>query len=128
MDIKNVINQYYDMVHKIAYSKTQNVNDADDLTQEVFLKYLQSDKKFDSDDHIKNWLIRVTINTYLHQISSGWNKNTTYMTDELLGAMEGANSNFSYEDNYVVEDDIYDIIKTLPDSNRNVLWIFITKI
>lgn len=54
MDIKNVINQYYDMVHKIAYSKTQNVNDADDLTQEVFLKYLQSDKKFDSDDHIKN--------------------------------------------------------------------------
>lgn len=44
MDIKNVINQYYDMVHKIAYSKTQNVNDADDLTQEVFLKYLQSDK------------------------------------------------------------------------------------
>ena len=84
MDIKNVINQYYDMVHKIAYSKTQNVNDADDLTQEVFLKYLQSDKKFDSDDHIKNWLIRVTINTYLHQISSRWNKNTTYMTDELL--------------------------------------------
>lgn len=75
MDIKNVINQYYDMIHKIAYSKTQNVNDADDLTQEVFLKYLQSDKKFDSDDHIKNWLIRVTINTYLHQISSGWNKN-----------------------------------------------------
>lgn len=127
MDIKNVINQYYDMVHKIAYSKTQNVNDADDLTQEVFLKYLQSDKKFDSDDHIKNWLIRVTINTYLHQISSGWNKNTTYMTDELLGAMEGANSNFSYEDNYVVEDDIYDIIKTLPDSNRNVLWDFYYK-
>lgn len=56
MDIKNVINQYYDMVYKIAYSKTQSVNDADDLTQEVFLKYLQSDKKFDSDDHIKNWL------------------------------------------------------------------------
>lgn len=127
MDIKNVINQYYDMVHKIAYSKTQNVNDADDLTQEVFLKYLQSDKKFDSDNHIKNWLIRVTINTYLHQISSGWNKNTTYMTDELLGAMEGENSNFSYEDNYVVEDDIYDIIKTLPDSNRNVLWDFYYK-
>ena len=55
------------MVHKIAYSKTQNVNDADDLTLEVFLKYLQSDKKFDSDDHIKNWLIRVTINTYFHK-------------------------------------------------------------
>lgn len=67
MDIKNVINQYYDMVYKIAYSKTQSVNDADDLTQEVFLKYLQSDKKFDSDDHIKNWLIRVTINTYFHK-------------------------------------------------------------
>lgn len=67
MDIKNVINQYYDMVHKIAYSKTQSVNDADDLTQEVFLKYLQSDKKFDSDDHIKKWLIRVTINTYFHK-------------------------------------------------------------
>ena len=59
MDIKNVINQYYDMVHKIAYSKTQNANDADDLTQEVFLKYLQSDKKFDSDDHIKNRLQRI---------------------------------------------------------------------
>lgn len=44
MDIKNVINQYYDMVHKIAYSKTQSVNDADDLTQEVFLNIFSQTK------------------------------------------------------------------------------------
>lgn len=124
MDIKAVINQYYDLVHKLAYSKTRNLEDTNDLTQDVFLKFLQSNKKFESDEHIKNWLIRVTINTYLKQISSGWNKNTTFMTDELLGAAEGSNSNFSYRDQYIIEDDVLELINTLPDKNREILWLF----
>lgn len=124
MNVKRVINQYYDLVHKIAYSKTQSIEDADDLSQEVFLKLLQTKKEFESAEHIKNWLIRVTVNTYLKNISSGWNKNTTYMTDELLGAMEGSNSNFYYNDKYIIDDDILELINSLPEPNREVLWLF----
>ena len=50
------------MVYWAAYSVLRSDSDAMDVTQNVFLKLLDSRKLFDSDDHVKHWLIRVTVN------------------------------------------------------------------
>lgn len=54
--------RYIDTVYRVAFNYIKSPADADDITQNVFLKLLQTPKPFESDDHVKNWLIRVTIN------------------------------------------------------------------
>ena len=54
--------KYIDTVYRVAYNYIKSPADADDVTQNVFLKLLQARKPFESDAHVKNWLIRVTIN------------------------------------------------------------------
>ena len=50
------------MIYALGVSRTGNKTDAEDITQDVFFKYLESGKKFFSQEHLKAWLIRVTIN------------------------------------------------------------------
>lgn len=57
-----IVETNLDMVYRIALHHTSNISDADDITQEVFVKYISSPKIFESDEYLKAWLIRVTIN------------------------------------------------------------------
>lgn len=62
--------EYKKMLYNIAYSYVHNQMDADDVIQDVFIKYLKSSEKFQTVENEKYWLIRVTINTcksYLKQ-------------------------------------------------------------
>lgn len=53
---------YADMVYRIAYRYVKNPIDADDVFSEVFLSYFKKERFFESEEHRKAWLIRVTIN------------------------------------------------------------------
>ena len=50
------------MVSRIAYRYVKNSIDSDDVFSEVFLAYFKKERTFESEEHRKAWLIRVTIN------------------------------------------------------------------
>lgn len=77
------IRQYADMVYRLAFARTGNKSDADDIFQEVFLRYLQETKPFESEEHKKAWLIRVTINCAKKQLSSVWFRRTESIEEHL---------------------------------------------
>ena len=54
--------QYGDTVYRLAFAYTRNRADADDVFQEVFLRYFRRAPAFETEEHRKAWLIRVTIN------------------------------------------------------------------
>ena len=64
--------RYLDTVFRVAYNYIGSRADAEDVTQNVFFKLLQSKKHFESDDYAKNWLIRVTINECKNLTRSKW--------------------------------------------------------
>ena len=64
--------RYIDTVYRVAFNYIKSASDADDVTQNVFLKLLQEKKNFEGDDHVKNWLIRVTINECKNLVRSRW--------------------------------------------------------
>ena len=49
-------------VYAVIYNFTRNTADASDLTQETFIKLYACEKEFESDEHIKAWLLRVAVN------------------------------------------------------------------
>ena len=66
--------KYMDTVFRLAFSYMKSRADADDITQNVLLKLYRTDKDFQSESHLKNWLIRVTINECKQVFRSPWRK------------------------------------------------------
>lgn len=62
MEVENIVIKYSDTVYKIAYSMTRSRSDADDIFQDVFMKYFEKNIEFENEEYEKAWLIRVTIN------------------------------------------------------------------
>lgn len=66
--------KYMDTVYRVAYSWTKNPDDANDVTQDVLIQLYKTPKEFESDSHVKNWLIRVTVNQCKMLFRSPWNR------------------------------------------------------
>ena len=61
-EANRAIEQYSDTVRRICFLHLKNEADTEDIFQTVFLKYVLSSAEFQSPEHEKAWLIRVTIN------------------------------------------------------------------
>lgn len=73
--------EYKDTVFRVAYSYTKNKSDAEDISQEVFLKFYTSMNKFENSEQQKAWLIRVTINKSKDLLKSHWFSKRSEETD-----------------------------------------------
>ena len=54
--------KYMDTVFRLAFSWLKSPADADDVTQNVLLSLYRTDYPFESDDHVRSWLMKVTVN------------------------------------------------------------------
>ena len=61
-DAATAFNNYCDTVYRLAFLRTGNTADADDIMSEVFLRLIRNTSKIKSEEHLKAWLIRATIN------------------------------------------------------------------
>ena len=71
-----VIRRYSNMVYRLSFARTGNTSDAEDLYQEVFLRYLTKAPLFASEEHRKAWLLRTTLNLCRRVTQSSWRKKT----------------------------------------------------
>lgn len=67
--------KYMDTVFRVAYGWLKNPDDANDVTQDVLIELYKTDKAFESDAHLKNWLIRVTVNRCKMLFRSPWRRH-----------------------------------------------------
>lgn len=65
---------HMDTIFRLAFNYTNSQSEADDITQEVLIKLYRTDKAFESEAHIKHWLIRVTINECKKVFLSPWKR------------------------------------------------------
>ena len=61
-DLEAAIHKYSDMLYKICFVILKNEHDTKDVLQDTFLIYYTKKPKFESEDHRKAWLIRVSQN------------------------------------------------------------------
>lgn len=78
---QSAIDRYADMVYRLAMTQMKNRTDADDLFQEVFVRLVSHIQELESWEHVKAWLIRVTINCAKKHYGQYWNKNVDYMDE-----------------------------------------------
>ena len=66
--------RYMDTVFRVAYSYLRCRDDAAAVPQDVLIQLYKEDKAFESDAHVKNWLIRVTVNRCKNVLRAPWHK------------------------------------------------------
>lgn len=77
------IGLFHGTVYRLAYSYVKNKADAEDITQDVFLKLYKFHGEFQADENCKAWLIRVTINLSKNLLRSGWFTKRTELTEDI---------------------------------------------
>lgn len=80
-DFQAIITKYRSNLFTIAFQYFKNSHDADDVVQEVFFRFYVTKKTFENDDHIKFWLIRVTINECKRILCSSFFQKTVPIED-----------------------------------------------
>ena len=77
------IERYGDTVRRLCLVHLKNPADTEDIFQNVFLKYVLSPVVFESPEHEKAWLIRVTLNACKDLVKSFFRSRTVPL-EELL--------------------------------------------
>jgi len=111
--MEEIIEKYSDMVLRLALNQTRNRANADDIYQEVFLRLIKNTDKIKNEDHLKAWLIRVTINCSRTMLSSYWNKNVISLKE--AASLEA----YPFE-----EDFVYNAVLKLPIKYRTVVHLY----
>lgn len=110
-EFTELLQTYSAMILRIAFSNVKNMEDAQDIAQEVFLSVLTKRPQFESTEHEKAWLIRVTINRCKNHVKSFWNRRTEGLSEEL--------SYLPKEETGVVE-----AVLALPKNYRNAIHLY----
>lgn len=64
--------RYGDTVYRVAFHSCKNRADAEDITQNVFLKLYRTQTAFESEEHLRRWVIRVAVNESKKLVGSAW--------------------------------------------------------
>lgn len=121
--ITEKVEKYSDLLLRIAFSYMKNIHDAEDMVQETFVKLIQKKPLpapseqafqftlFESEEHEKAWLIRVTINQCKNRLKTAWFKKTESLEEQEISFTEQ-------------EGDIINTINELPTKYRSVILLY----
>ena len=110
-----VIEKYSDMVYRMAYSMVKNPQDAEDIHQDVFVKYIMKRPDFESVEHEKAWFLRVTINMVKNLWKTAWKRKVVSLFDNTMEEqMEPIQENEA----------LIEVVKQLPQKYRVVIHLF----
>ena len=81
METQALAETYRDRLFAAAFQVCGNAADAEDAAQEALLRYHISEKQFESEQHIRAWLLRVAINCAKNVSRSFFRRNTVPLED-----------------------------------------------
>jgi len=64
--------EYMGTIFRVAFNYLKSRTDADDITQNVLVKLYKTKREFESDSHMKHWLVRVTVNECKKTLKAPW--------------------------------------------------------
>ena len=104
----------YKPMYAFVLSMALSKEDAEDILQEVFTARLYKAPVFQSEEHEKRWLIRVTVNYSKNYLKSFWHKN--------IGYMEDARTEIPWEEDSSKRELLEEVL-SLPDKCKAAMYL-----
>ena len=112
--VQELIGLYQNNLYAAAFSICKNAQDAEDVVQETFIQYHMSKNQFESQQHIRAWLIRVAINKAKNVNHTFWRKNKVPLEEymETLAFETQKSQN------------LFETVMKLPEKYRTAIHLF----
>ena len=114
MDFDNIYDRYSDRLYAAAFNICRQQQDAEDAVQDAFIRLYHSRKDFESEEHIKAWLLRVTINAAKSTKRLFWNR--------MRSSYEEYMDSLAFEEES--DKGLMDEVLKLPEKYRIVIHLF----
>lgn len=116
-----LVEKYLKMVYRISFHYFGNNEDAEDVSQDVFIKLCSVKNDFGNDEEIKAWLIRVTTNTCHSYYRNPFRKRKIEIDEKELENIIGTSSS---EQEIVDRKVIMDAVLSLPEHYRIIVYLY----
>ena len=81
LTLEEVYEKYRKNIYNASFSITGNAQDAEDVLSETLIRYLHTDRQFESSEHLKAWLLRTAMNRAKDMNRSFWRKKRVSFED-----------------------------------------------
>ena len=112
--LETVVSAYRDRLYAAAFSACKNSQDAEDAVQDAFLQYWSLHREFESEEHVRAWLLRVAINRAKNRARSFFRRNVVPLEDYM--------ESLSFETDE--DSGLFQAVMALPERHRTALYLF----
>ena len=113
-DANRAIRLYADTVRRICMIHLKNYSDTEDIFQTVFLKYVLHSEPFESEEHEKAWIIRVTVNACKDLLKNVFRSRTVPL-DTLIETPQAQELRHS---------ELLEAVLSLPSKYKDVVYLY----
>lgn len=113
-EAEEIVSRWADMVLRIGYTWTGNIQDAQDVSQTVLLKLLVSPRRFDSEERERAWVLRVAVNCCKDLKKSAWFRRRLPLENAGAATVELPEA----EDSLVLQ-----AVQALPEKYRQAVYL-----
>ena len=112
--LKMLIEKYRNNLYTAAFNVCKNAQDAEDVVQDTFLQYWSQKKEFETEQHIRAWLIRIVINKAKNTTLAFWRRNRRSLEDYI--------ETLTFEN--PESENLFEEVLKLPEKYRIVIHLF----
>lgn len=114
LPVEMLVERYHQNLFAVAFNVCKNREDAEEVVQDAFIQYHLKKIDFQSEEHIRAWLIRVTINKAKNAARTFWRRHRTSL-EETMAAL-----NFNDQES----EQLFEAVMALPQKYRIVVHLF----
>lgn len=108
-----IAEKYMDNIFRLALNYMRSRSEAEDITQNVLIRLYRTEKEFENGDHLRHWLVRVTVNECKRVLVSSWRK---------MESIEQLREGFVFPEEGRRE--LFDAVMALPKKYRVPIYLY----
>ena len=113
-EIERIVHSYSTMLLRFSMHHVKEEAQAQDIVQNVFMKYMEKQPVFIDEEHEKAWLLRVASNMCKDYLGHWWNRKRNHLTVNDTQFIEKAKTTSS----------VLDEVRKLSFHQRNAVFLF----
>lgn len=84
LDTDDIYNEYVELVYKFLISLCNDVDTAEELTQETFYRAIKSAKRYNGTCKVSTWLCQIAKHVWYQEIDKRKRKQTSVLDDNIV--------------------------------------------